>query len=157
MTNQDILFNSLKQLKSLQFKTLYAIIIHYWANYKYFISKQNFFNLWCELNVLCHEFDESFPDPYVDHELLKSFCHTHPYYFIDVLELELVIKLFCQCFDDRLDILATIAQKLNDGGVRDAYAYANEALGLDEDIDRLVAATEEHVVAFNWFVEAYNL
>ena len=37
---------------------------------KAFISKQNFFNLWGELNVLCYEADEGFPNV-DDYELVK--------------------------------------------------------------------------------------
>ena len=71
----------LLKLDSRQLKMFYGILVHYWVKYKFFISSQNFLNLWCELNKLCYEVDESFPDPYDDHELLKSFCQAHPYYF----------------------------------------------------------------------------
>jgi hypothetical protein len=135
----------MSKLDTHQFKLLYSIIVHYWVKKKAFISKQNFFNLWCELNLLCSEADESFPEPYDDYELLKSFCQAHPYYFIDILAPELVINLFCQCFDDRIDILATIAHKLGVGGLRAAYEYSNEALGLSENIDVLVSEGEEHI------------
>ena len=66
-----------------------------------------------------------------------------------MLQPELVINLFCQHFNDRLDVLAIIAQKLHDEDLRTAYAHANEALGLDEDIAELVATTEEHVATLN--------
>ena len=49
---------------------------------KYLLS---FLNLWCELNQLCHDIDESFPDPHDEHELVKDYCKAHPYYFIDIL------------------------------------------------------------------------
>ena len=68
--------------------------------------KQNFFNLWCELNLLCHELDESFPDQYDDYEAIKDYCHFHPYYFIDRLPLDLVAKLFTEHAYDRVDVLA---------------------------------------------------
>ena len=37
--------------------------------YRFFISKQNFFNLWCELNKLCHEVEDTF-DTHSDRLLL---------------------------------------------------------------------------------------
>lgn len=98
--------------------------------------------------MLCHEIDEGFPD-ITDHELIKSYCHAHPYYFIDILDAEIVVKLFCEYLDDKLDILAALVQKLDMEGIRATYAYANEVLGLNEDIEDLVAQTEEHVDAFS--------
>ena len=110
---------------------------------KAFINKQNFLNLWCELNLICSEVDESFPDPYNDHELIKSYCQAHPYYFIDILDLGLIINLFCEHCDDRLDILEQVIFKLDTEGLWVAYACCNEALGLSENIYELVAGTEE--------------
>ena len=31
--------------------------------------------------------DESFPDQYDDHKLVKDFCIAHPFYFVDILSL----------------------------------------------------------------------
>ena len=87
------LANALQVLNINELKVFYAIIVHYWSNYKYFISKQNFFNLWCELNDICHELDESFPDAHDDHKEMVSFCKAHPYYFIDILSPTLVNML----------------------------------------------------------------
>jgi hypothetical protein len=109
---------------------------------KVFISKKNFFNLWCELNVLCSEVEEGFPDPY-DRELIKSYCQAHPYYFIDILDLKRIIELFCEHLDDRLDILIQIIKKLDTEGLWAAYACSNKALGLHENIDELVSGTEQ--------------
>ena len=139
----------LRKFNRNELKAFYCLIVHYWANYKYFITKQNIFNLWCELNELCHEMDDSFPDPHDDHKAVVSFCKAHPYYFIDMLPPKLVQKLFCQYYDDRLDVLAAVAQKLHTEGLRAACACANEALGLDEDIDELVRQSEEHIKAFS--------
>ena len=75
-----------QKLTKKQRKFFWAIFIHCWASSKALIDKQNFFNLWCELNYLCHELDESFPDPYDDREAIRSYCHAHPYYFIDILK-----------------------------------------------------------------------
>ena len=137
--------NNLLKLNKEQLKMFFGMLVHYWVKHKFFISKKNFLSLWCELNYLCHEVDESFPDPYDDHKLVKSFCLSHPYYFIDMLAPELVINLFCQHFDDRLGILAMIAHKIGVGGLRAAYEYSNEALGLSENVDELVSDGEEHI------------
>ena len=140
--------NNLLKLDKRQLKLFYGIIVHYWVRYKFFISKRNFYNLWCELNYRCHEVDESFPEPYDDYDLLKSFCQTHPYYFIDILSPEVVTELFCEYFDDRLDVLATVVHKLRTEGLWAAYACSDKALGLAEDIDELVAETEGYVKSF---------
>ena len=66
----------LLNLDKRQFKLFYGMLVHYWVKKKYFISSQNFLNLWCELNELCSEVDEGFPDPYDDRELLKSYCQA---------------------------------------------------------------------------------
>ena len=137
--------NNLLKLNKEQLKMFFGMLVHYWVKYKLFISKKNFLSLWCELNYLCYEVDESFPDPYDDHKLIKSFCQAHPYYFIDMLAPELVINLFCQHFNDRLDILAMIAHKIDVGGLRAAYEYSNAALGLSENVDELVSDGEEHI------------
>lgn len=94
--NQRLLYEYLSKLSLLQFKQFYCLLVHYWTNYKCFISQQNLFNLWCELNQLCHESDESFPDQYDDYEVMKSFCMTYPYYFIDKLPIPLIADLFAQ-------------------------------------------------------------
>ena len=134
----------MSRLDARQFKQFYSIFVHYWVKQKAFISNQNFLNLWCELNLMCSIVNEGFPDPY-DRELIKSYCQAHPYYFIDLLYLNLVINLFCEYCDDRLDVIATIAQKLHTEGLWAAYAYSNEALGLDENIDELVSGTEKWI------------
>ena len=133
----------MSRLDAQQFKLLYSIIVHYWVKTKAFISEQNFLNLWCELNFICSEVDESFPDPYYDRELIKSYCQAHPYYFIDILDLSLIINLFCEHCDDRIDVLIQVIDKLDTEGLRAAYAYSNKVLGLGEDIDELVYETEK--------------
>ena len=55
----------------------------------------------------------------------------------------MVIDLFCEYFDDRLDILSQVINKLDTDGLWAAYAYANEELGMFEDIDELVTETEK--------------
>ena len=147
--NKSVLKDNLMKLNQYQLKLFYGMLVHYWAEYRFFISKQNLFNLWCELNYLCYEVDESFPVPYDEHELLKSYCHEHPYYFIDILAPELVINLFCEYLDDRIDILATMANKLSTEGLKAAYERSNEALGLSENVEKLIAEAEEHVKMFS--------
>ena len=146
--NSSPLYEYLSKLEKAQLKAFYGMLVHYWVTQKAFISKQNFFNLWCELNVLCHEIDEGFPD-INDYELVKSYCHKHPYYFIDILDTEQVIKLFCEYLDDRIDIITTVAQKLDTEGIRGACECVNEALGISEDIDELVTEIEKHIKEFS--------
>ena len=142
MNNKRKLKEYMSRLDAHKFKLFYSILVHYWVKQKAFISSRNFFNLWCELNLICSEVDKSFPDPY-DRKLIKSYCQTHPFYFVDILHLRLIIKLFCEHCDDRLDILIQVINKLDTEGLRAAYAYSNEALGMSENIDELVSETEK--------------
>ena len=144
-----ILKDELLKLDKRQLKLFYSVLVHYWLKNNSFISKQNFFNLWCELNELCSEVDEGFPEPHDDHELLKSYCQAHPFYFIDILDTGLVIKLFCEHLDDKVDILTQVINKLNTEGLRAAYACSNKALGLAENIDNLVIETETYLKYFS--------
>ena len=146
---KSILKDNLLKLNKQQLKQFYSILVHYWVNQNAFISKQNFKNLWCELNCICSEVDDSFPDPYDDYELIKSFCQAHPFYFIDMLEPELVIKLFCYYLDDRLDVLNVAVNKLRIEGLWAAYEHSNKALGLTENIEKLVTQTEEYIKTFS--------
>ena len=149
MNYKNELKEYLLKLNTRQFKLFYSMLIHYWVIKKAFISNQSFLNLWCELNLLCSQVDESFPDPYYDRQLIKSFCQAHPYYFIDILDLKLIVELFCEHCDDRLDVLATIANKLHMDGLKAAYEYSNKALSSSENTDELVRQTEEHMKSFS--------
>lgn len=131
--SKQILFNHLKELTPYQFKVFYCFLIHQWANNRYFINDQHLFNLWCELNFLCHEFDESFPDQYDDFEMIRSFSKARPYYFTDKLPADIIAALFAEHVDDRVDILANIAKLLLEG-IYAAYAYAINTLGLNESL-----------------------
>ena len=135
----------LLNLDKRQFKLFYGMLVHYWVKRKYFIISQNFLNLWCELNYLCSEVDESFPDPYDDHELLKSYCHEHPYYFIDKLPIPVIAELFARYADDRIDELLNAVKALYENNLHAAYTYANNALQLNEPIDTLVTETHRHI------------
>ena len=142
---KSILKDELLKLDKRQLKLFYSVLVHYWLKNNSFISKQNFFNLWCELNELCSEVDAGFPEPHDDHELLKSYCQAHPFYFIDILDPGLVIKLFCEYLDNTVDILIKAANKLRTDGLRAAYAYSNKALNMAEDVEKLVIETEAYV------------
>lgn len=148
--NNSVLYEQLSKLTPNQFKMFYAAFIHYWVNHKFFITKQNLFNLWCELNQLCHELDESFPNQHDDYEAVKSFCHYHPYYFVDRLPLGMVADLFVNYVDDRVDTLAKFAKLLSEADIHAAYTYMNEALGLDESIEDLVSETKTHIKFFSY-------
>ena len=100
----------LQKLNTDQLKIFYAMIVHYRAHQKSFISTQNLFNLWCELNALCYELNPSFPCPYDDHKPLKDFCQAHLYYFIDILPHVLITRLFSKYFDQRLEMLSELIQ-----------------------------------------------
>ena len=140
--------SKLERMDKEKFKLFYSILVHYWVKEKVFISKKNFFNLWCELNLMCSMVDEGFPDPY-DRGLIKSYCQARPFYFIDILDLRLIINLFCEHLDDRLDVLIQVLEKLDTEGLWAAYAYSNKALGLNENIDELVWLTEGHIKGFS--------
>lgn len=143
------LYEYLLKLNAYQFKIFYGALVYYWAKYKLFISKQNFFNLWCELNLACHELDESFPDQYADHNLICSFCKAHPYYFIDRLPIALIAKLFAEYIDNHIEILINIATKIRDADIYAAYTYSNHALGLEENVDVLVKEALQHLKSFS--------
>lgn len=143
------LYNGLRKLNEVQFKIFYGAFVHYLVNYKCFISKQNLFNLRCELNQLCHELDESFPDQYDDHELMKSFFLAHPYYYMDKLPIELMARLFAEHVDDRIGILAGIARAAVETDIYGVYTYANHILGLNEQIDTLTAQVKKHIKDFS--------
>ena len=143
-----ILKDELLKLDKRQLKLFYSVLVHYWVKNQSFIGKQNFFNLWCELNELCSEVNEGFPEPHDDHKLLKSYCQAHPFYFIDMLEPGLVIKLFCEHLDNKVDILIKVANKLSTGDLKAAYECCNEALAMNEDVDNLVLETEAYIGYF---------
>ena len=132
-----------------EFKLFYSILVHYWYKYKFFISTMNFYNMWCELNELCHEVDESFPDPHDDHKLVKDFCIEHPFYFVDILNLKLVKSLFWRHMDKDLEVIVIALEKLHTEGLRASYEYINKVMELSEDVDELVRQTEENIKGFS--------
>ena len=149
-TCSDVLYEYLNKLTENQFKVFYAAFVHYFVNYGCFITRNNMFNLWCELNQLCHEFDEGFPEQFDDHRAMISFCHFRPYYFIDRLPLYLVSGLFADYIEDRVDVLINFVKTLSETGIHSAYAYINEALGFDESVDELVSETKTHIEFFKY-------
>ena len=133
--NLYILLNKFNQT---QFKNFYIIFVRYWLTYNFFISEQKLYNLWCELNRLCHESDESFPDRYDDFAEMRYFWQVHPYYFIERLPLPIVAQLFAEYIDNRVDILVNIVKTLSESDVYTTCAYADKALGLDGAIETIV-------------------
>ena len=59
-TKKEKLKEGLLKLDKRQLKLFYGILVHYWIKNRYFINERNFFNLWCELNKLCHEVEDTF-------------------------------------------------------------------------------------------------
>ena len=144
------LYENLSKLSANQFKIFYTAFVHYFVDYKFFITQPNCFNLWCELNLLCHELDESFPDPYDDYKAMRSFCHYHPYYFLDRIPLALVAGLFAEHINDRVDILFNFVKLLSEADIYAAYTYINDALSLTESVDDLVSQTQIHIEFFSF-------
>ena len=146
--SKQALYEHLSQLTIEQFKVFYTAFVHYLVRHKCFITKENNFNLWCELNLLCHELDKGFPVQYDDRKAMKDFWHFHPYYFIDHLPLNLIANLFAEHITDRIDILINFVKCLLETDIRTAYTYMNKALDLNESIDYLVSETETHIKFF---------
>lgn len=146
---QNLLKDPLVKLNSKQFKMLYAIIVHCRAHNKGFISTQNLFNLWCEINTLCAEFDESFPSPYDDHILIKSFCRAHPYYFIDILPLDLIADLFSNYLDLHLETFLNLIQFIYEKDYKTAHQYIIDKFDIDHNADELVCDLENHIKEYS--------
>ena len=142
---QRLIKEALSKLDTKQFKIFYAIIVHCRAHNKHFISTQNLFNLWCELNILCAEFDESFPSPYDDHLLLKSFCSTHPYYFIDILPIELIAKLFSEHLDNHLNTVIKLIQIIYEQDSKVVHQHIIDKFKFDHTADKLDLDLKEHI------------
>ena len=88
-------------------------------------------------------------EPHDDYKLLKSYCIAHPYYFIDILDTQIVTDLFCEHINHKLGILTMIANKLATEGLWAAYEYSNKALGLCENVEKLASDAEEHLKLFS--------
>ena len=146
---RGILKDNLLKLNKHELKLFYGVIVHHWASCRAFISRENFHNLWHMLNYFCYIFDDKFPNPFENYDLLRSFSHAHPYHFIDVLPPEHIINLLCHYVEDHIDVLAIVAYKLKSEGLRDAYEYSINTLGLSEDIDELTMQAEEHIKFFS--------
>ena len=139
------LYECLSTLDRYKFKVFYSIFVHCWAQDKSFITTQNLFNLWCELNALCHELDESFPDQYDDHKLIKSFCQAHPYYFIDMLPLELVAKLLSKYCDQNLAVLTKLGKILQNQEPLAVIDFLIDELDLNIASDELINEIKCHI------------
>lgn len=139
------LYNYLRELDSDQFRVFFAILVHCRAHGKTFISTSNLFKLWCELNALCYETASNFPCPYTDRKALKLYCQKHPYYFIDILSLDIVARLFTEYCDEHLDVLDEFAKILCQQGSRSAYRYIMTNFCLGHTLDELMSDLEEHL------------
>ena len=126
-----VLYDYLNQLSKDELKKFYSILVHYWNDYKYFISPQSFLRFWIRVNGLCYMIDKDFPNPRKKYKELKIYCQQHPYYFIDKLRHELVVNLFCQHLEDRLDLLIHVAQKVKTEDLDSIEHYLNKALALE--------------------------
>ena len=143
------LYELLIKLNQHQFKVLYATIVHCWSQDKSFLNKRHFFNLWCELNYFCHIVDESFPDPHDDHELIKDFCHAHPYYFINILPINLISSLFAEHLNQNLDILSNLIKHIYEQDYVSAQEYTIKSLELEGHIaNKLAEDIENHIQQF---------
>lgn len=142
------LYKYLSKLTSMQFKYFYCIFVHCWANHKSFISDKNFLNLWLELNQLCYDASENFPEQ-CNNEELNLYCKAHPYYFIDMLPVDVIANLFSEYVDKHIDILSVIARSLYETDLKTTYTYIVKVLDLDESTDELVSETEAHVKCFS--------
>ena len=146
---RKLIKESLSKFNAKQFKIFYAIIVHCRAHNKHFISAQNFFDLWCELNILCAEVDESFPCPYDDHLLIKSFCKAHPYYFIDILPIELIASVFSEHLDQQLDILLNIIHLIYEEDSKTVHQYIIDKFNINHTADELVCDLEKHIKKYS--------
>ena len=126
-----VLYDYLNQLSKDELKKFYLILVHYWNDYKYFISPQSFLRFWIRVNSLCYMIDKDFPNPRKKSKELKIYGQQHPYYFIDKLRHELVVNLFCQHLEDRLDLLIHVAQKIKTEDLDSIEHYLNKALALE--------------------------
>jgi hypothetical protein len=142
------LYKTLSKLTAQQFKYFYCIFVHCWASHKSFIDIYDFYELWSELNHLCHETNNSFPIQSNNKEL-ELYCKNHPYYFIDILPIDVIAYLFSQYVDEHLDILSNVARSLHETDLKVACFYIIKAMDLDDSIDELVADTEAHVNCFS--------
>ena len=59
-------------------------------------------------------------------------------------------RLFAQYVDNRIDILANMTKILYEADIYAAYTHADKALGLNEDIDTLVAQIQDHIKSFSY-------
>ena len=142
------LYKYLSNLNIKEFKALYGIFVFCWSRGKSFISTQSFFNLWCEVNKLCHELDESFPSQYDDRTVIRDFCIAHPYYFIDRLPIDLISRLFAEHCDEQLEALETLLQVLHNNGTIAAINYIVSTFEWDHTTENPSNALKELIKDF---------
>ena len=148
--SNKLLYKYLNRLNSKQLKAFYAIFINCRSRGYSFISNRNFFNLWCELNYLCHIADEGFPVPYNDHKLLKSFCEQYPFYFIDRLSTEVIAKHFAEHCDENTDVLTELTKVLCKRDYKSVQQYISDNFKLEQTVDKLVSDLENHIEPYTY-------
>ena len=122
-----------------------VVLVHYWLTYKWFVSNRNFVRLWNKFNDICWKAKKGFPNPYKAPIKLTKYCQTHPYYFIDIIPPRMVSKLFYQHLDDKIDILAGVAERIYSKDMRSVFEYLKETFSLDGDVDEMVEETRMQI------------
>ena len=57
-----------------------------------------------------------------------------------------VSKLFFQHLDDKIDILAGVAERIYSKDMRSVFEYLKETFSLDGDVDEIVKVSEKQIV-----------
>ena len=140
------LYEYLTKFDRLQLKQFYNILVYYWLNFRYFISSRSFYSLWCKFNDICAKKNKEFPNPYKDINELKRYCQEHPYYFIDMIPPRTVSRLFFQHLDDKIDILAGVAERIYTKDMRSVFEYLKETFSLNGDVDEMIKVSEKQIV-----------
>lgn len=143
------LYNNLSRLNVEQLKVFYCVIVHYWSNYKYFLSPESFLELWCEANNLCARANNDFPRSMRDRQAIKHYCQVHPYYFIDLLPTRIVADLFYKYLDKQIGVLTVVTEKILTEDLTAALSIINKAFSLYEDVDEATQHVLEHVKCYH--------
>ena len=146
---ESTLYDYFCKLNPTQFKIFYAILVFCRTRNKSFIAMKKFFKLWCTLNDLCHDLDETFPNQRIEAQALKKYCQAHPYYFIDRLSLEQVAHLFAKYCDQRRGVLVNLLQIIYEQDIQSAYQYVLDTFHLNYSADELAADLERHIKEYN--------
>ena len=142
---ESTLYDYFCKLNPTQFKIFYAILVFCRTRNKSFIAMKKFFKLWCTLNELCHDLDETFPNQRIEAQALKKYCQAHPYYFIDRLSLEQVAHLFAKYCDQRRGVLGNLLQIIYEQDIKSAYQYVLDTFHLNNSAKTLATDLEKHI------------